>query len=36
MQNALFDRFRRIDQLIRIKGTGTPAQLAELPEEISF
>ena len=29
MQTEIFNRFLRIDHLIRIKGTGTPAQLAE-------
>ena len=29
MQRDIFDRLTRIDYLIRIKGTGTPAQLAE-------
>jgi predicted DNA-binding transcriptional regulator YafY len=29
MQNEILNRFLRIDHLIRIKGTGTPAQLAE-------
>ncbi|MBC8032700.1 MAG: HTH domain-containing protein [Chitinophagaceae bacterium] len=29
MQNVQFERFKRIDQLIRIKGTGTPSQLAK-------
>jgi predicted DNA-binding transcriptional regulator YafY len=29
MQRAIFERLSRIDHLIRIKGTGTPAQLAE-------
>ena len=28
MQKEIFQRLDRIDQLIRIKGTGTPAQLA--------
>ena len=28
MQKAILNRLDRIDQLIRIKGTGTPAQLA--------
>ncbi|HXD76367.1 MAG TPA: hypothetical protein VN616_01095 [Puia sp.] len=28
MQKEIFNRLDRIDQLIRIKGTGTPAQLA--------
>lgn len=29
MQRDIFERLTRIDYLIRIKGTGTPAQLAE-------
>jgi len=29
MQKEIFHRLTRIDQLIRIKGTGTPAQLAD-------
>lgn len=29
MQRDIFERLTRIDHLIRIKGTGTPAQLAE-------
>jgi predicted DNA-binding transcriptional regulator YafY len=29
MQKEIFQRLDRIDQLIRIKGTGTPAQLAD-------
>ena len=29
MQKEIFQRLNRIDQLIRIKGTGTPAQLAD-------
>ena len=29
MQKEILNRFLRIDHLIRIKGTGTPAQLAE-------
>jgi len=29
MQRNIFERLSRIDHLIRIKGTGTPAQLAE-------
>lgn len=29
MQKHIFQRLDRIDQLIRLKGTGTPAQLAE-------
>jgi predicted DNA-binding transcriptional regulator YafY len=28
MQKEIFQRLTRIDHLIRIKGTGTPAQLA--------
>ena len=28
MQKEIFQRLRRIDQLIRVKSTGTPAQLA--------
>jgi len=29
MQKEIFHRLNRIDQLIRIKGTGTPAELAD-------
>jgi predicted DNA-binding transcriptional regulator YafY len=29
MQRDIIDRLSRLDHLIRIKGTGTPAQLAE-------
>ncbi|HEY4287953.1 MAG TPA: HTH domain-containing protein [Puia sp.] len=29
MQKEIFQRLNRIDHLIRIKGTGTPGQLAE-------
>ena len=29
MQKDILDRLSRIDHLIRIKGTGTPAQLAQ-------
>ncbi len=29
MQHLQLERLKRIDQLIRIKGTGTPAQLAQ-------
>jgi predicted DNA-binding transcriptional regulator YafY len=29
MQRDIIDRLARLDHLIRIKGTGTPAQLAE-------
>lgn len=29
MQREIIDRLSRLDHLIRIKGTGTPAQLAE-------
>jgi predicted DNA-binding transcriptional regulator YafY len=29
MQKEIFQRLTRIDHLIRIKGTGTPAQLAD-------
>lgn len=29
MQKNIFDRIKRIDHLIRIKGTGTPVQLAD-------
>jgi len=29
MQKAIFHRILRIDELIRIKGTGTPSELAE-------
>jgi len=29
MQKEAIERLKRIDHLIRIKGTGTPAQLAE-------
>lgn len=29
MQRDIFERLSRIDHLIRIKGTGTPAQLAD-------
>ncbi len=29
MQKEIFNRLNRIDHLIRIKGTGTPSELAE-------
>ena len=29
MQKEIFERLNHIDQLIRVKGTGTPSQLAE-------
>ncbi len=29
MQKEIFHRLSRIDQLIRIKGTGTPSELAD-------
>jgi predicted DNA-binding transcriptional regulator YafY len=29
MQKEIFERLNRIDHLIQIKGTGTPAQLAD-------
>ena len=29
MQKEIFQRLSRIDQLIRIKGTGTPSELAD-------
>jgi predicted DNA-binding transcriptional regulator YafY len=29
MQKAIFHRITRIDDLIRIRGTGTPSELAE-------